>query len=82
MLRGFLKPYTKAEADKIAKEYIELLNIKTASADTPIKSLSGGNQQKVILAIVMTLVAVFGIQPMIATPDPVYGRTFYRSMDQ
>ena len=32
------------------KEYIKKLNIKTASADTPIKSLSGGNQQKVILA--------------------------------
>ena len=26
------------------------LNIKTASTNTPIKSLSGGNQQKVILA--------------------------------
>ena len=26
------------------------MSIKTASADTPIKSLSGGNQQKVILA--------------------------------
>ena len=50
VLRGFLKPYSKAEADKIADEYIKLLNIKTASADTPIKSLSGGNQQKVILA--------------------------------
>ena len=41
---------TKAEANKIAEEYIKLLDIKTASADTPIKSLSGGNQQKVILA--------------------------------
>lgn len=50
VLRGFLKPYSRAEADKIADEYIKLLNIKTASADTPIKSLSGGNQQKVILA--------------------------------
>ncbi len=50
VLRGFLKPYSKAEADKIADEYIKLLSIKTASADTPIKSLSGGNQQKVILA--------------------------------
>ena len=27
-----------------------MIEIKTASADTPIKSLSGGNQQKVILA--------------------------------
>ena len=50
MLRGFFKPYSKAEQYKIADEYIKLLSIKTASADTPIKSLSGGNQQKVILA--------------------------------
>ncbi len=50
VLRGFFKPYSKAEQYKIADEYIKLLDIKTASADTPIKSLSGGNQQKVILA--------------------------------
>ena len=50
VLRGFFKPFSKAEADKIADEYIELLSIKTASRETPIKSLSGGNQQKVILA--------------------------------
>ena len=42
--------FQKHEANKIADEYIKLLDIKTASADTPIKSLSGGNQQKVILA--------------------------------
>ena len=39
-----------AEKNKFAEEYIKLLEIKTASADTPIKALSGGNQQKVILA--------------------------------
>lgn len=50
VLRGFFKPFSKAEANKLADEYIKLLEIKTASADTPIKSLSGGNQQKVILA--------------------------------
>ena len=49
-LKGFFKPFSKAEAYKFADEYIKLLGIKTASADTPIKSLSGGNQQKVILA--------------------------------
>ena len=49
VLRGFFKPFSKAEANKFADEYIKLLEIKTASADTPIKSLSGGNQQKVIL---------------------------------
>ena len=50
VMKGFFKPFTKAEANKFADEYIKLLEIKTASADTPIKSLSGGNQQKVILA--------------------------------
>lgn len=50
VLKGFCKPYSKKEANKLADEYIKLLAIKTASADTPIKSLSGGNQQKVIVA--------------------------------
>lgn len=50
VLKGFWKPFTKAEAEKFTDEYIKLLQIKTASQDTPIKSLSGGNQQKVILA--------------------------------
>jgi len=50
VLKGFFKPFSKAEAAKFADEYIKLLEIKTASADTPIKSLSGGNQQKVIVA--------------------------------
>lgn len=46
---GFFKPFSKAKKIRFAKKYIELLDIKTASVDTPIKSLSGGNQQKVIL---------------------------------
>ena len=50
VMKGFFKPFSKAEAYAFADEYIKLLGIKTASADTPIKSLSGGNQQKVILA--------------------------------
>ena len=50
VMKGFFKPFSRAQAEKFADEYIELLNIKTASQDTPIKSLSGGNQQKVILA--------------------------------
>ena len=47
---GFFKPFSKAKANEFAEEYIKLLDIKTASVNTPIKSLSGGNQQKVILA--------------------------------
>ena len=45
VLDGFFHPISKAKAEKYAEEYI-----KTASTDTPIKALSGGNQQKVILA--------------------------------
>ena len=47
--RGFFRPFSKAQAKKFAEEYIKLLSIKTASDETPIRSLSGGNQQKVIL---------------------------------
>ena len=50
VMKGFFKPFSKAEAEAFADEYIKALDIKTASTDTPIKSLSGGNQQKVILA--------------------------------
>ena len=50
VMMGFFKPIPRAKAEEFADEYIKLLDIKTASADTPIKSLSGGNQQKVILA--------------------------------
>ena len=49
-MKGFFHPFSKAQAQEFAEEYIKLLDIKTASADTPVKSLSGGNQQKVILA--------------------------------
>lgn len=50
VMKGFFRPFSKAEAESFAEEYIKLFEIKTASMDTPIKSLSGGNQQKVILA--------------------------------
>jgi simple sugar transport system ATP-binding protein len=35
---------------EIADKYIQLLNITTPTADQKVKNLSGGNQQKVILA--------------------------------
>ena len=50
VMKGFFKPMSKQEMKQFADEYIKALQIKTASQDTPIKSLSGGNQQKVILA--------------------------------
>jgi simple sugar transport system ATP-binding protein len=48
--RGLFRRLSRKEMEQFADEYIRLLSIKTASRDTPIKSLSGGNQQKVILA--------------------------------
>lgn len=50
VINGIGKPIPRAKAEAFADEYIKALDIKTASSDTPIKSLSGGNQQKVILA--------------------------------
>jgi len=49
-MKGFAHPMRRSEMEKFADEYIKALNIKTASKDTPVGSLSGGNQQKVILA--------------------------------
>jgi simple sugar transport system ATP-binding protein len=48
--RGWLRSLTLAQQYEIADRYIELLKIATPSADQPVKNLSGGNQQKVILA--------------------------------
>ncbi len=50
VMQGFFHPLSKAQMRQFADEYIAALQIKTASQDTPIKALSGGNQQKVILA--------------------------------
>jgi len=50
VMKGFFKPFSRNQAEIYAQEYMKKLNIKTPTSDTPIKSLSGGNQQKVILA--------------------------------
>ncbi len=47
---GMKRPISRKEAEKIADEYIRILEIKTPSAEQLTKNLSGGNQQKVILA--------------------------------
>ena len=48
--RGFFRMLTREKQEMLANQFIELLQIKTASLETPISQLSGGNQQKVILA--------------------------------
>lgn len=47
---GMFKRIPIREQNRIADKFIEMLQIKTASRETPINQLSGGNQQKVILA--------------------------------
>ena len=47
---GLLKKISTRRQYAIANEYIRKLNIKTPHADQLIKNLSGGNQQKVLLA--------------------------------
>ena len=40
----------RARERGIVRKYVEALGIKTADMDQPIRELSGGNQQKVLLA--------------------------------
>ena len=48
--RGFLHPISLQEQNEMAEKYIKLLSIATPDAEKKIGELSGGNQQKVIVA--------------------------------
>ena len=48
--RGFLHPISMQEQNEMADKYIKMLSIATPDAEKKIGELSGGNQQKVILA--------------------------------
>ena len=48
--RGALRLLARKEQKRLAEHYITALKIKTPGAETPIQNLSGGNQQKVLLA--------------------------------
>ncbi len=48
--RGMLKQMSRREQEEFSDRYISLLKIKTPDRETPVRQLSGGNQQKVILA--------------------------------
>ncbi len=47
--KGMFKLMSRKEQEEFTDQYIDILQIKTADRETPIKQLSGGNQQKVIL---------------------------------
>jgi simple sugar transport system ATP-binding protein len=48
--QGWFRYLGRQRQTEIAERYVELLGIATPSLETPVKNLSGGNQQKVILA--------------------------------
>lgn len=48
--RGWANPLPKTEQLEICKKYIKALDIRPPDPEKPIRLLSGGNQQKVILA--------------------------------
>ena len=48
--RGWLRRLPRAEQQRLADEMIKALAIATPDAEKPVGQLSGGNQQKVILA--------------------------------
>jgi len=48
--QGIWRRLPRARQEALARGYVESLGIKTADIETPIARLSGGNQQKVVLA--------------------------------
>ncbi|MFN3816454.1 sugar ABC transporter ATP-binding protein [Brevundimonas sp.] len=48
--QGWLKPIPRARQNEIAERFIRLLDIRTPDAEKPIEQLSGGNQQKALIA--------------------------------
>jgi simple sugar transport system ATP-binding protein len=48
--RGWARPIPRAEQKRLAEDFIRKLDIRTPGPEKPVGLLSGGNQQKVILA--------------------------------
>ena len=48
--RGWARPVPRRRQDELVDKYIKALSIRPANPDLPVRNLSGGNQQKVVLA--------------------------------
>jgi simple sugar transport system ATP-binding protein len=49
-VRGWSRPIPRRRQDELVDKYIKALRINPANPDLPVRNLSGGNQQKVVLA--------------------------------
>lgn len=47
--RGMFRLLSQKQQEEFTDKYIDMLQIKTPGRETPVKALSGGNQQKVII---------------------------------
>ncbi|WP_127792394.1 sugar ABC transporter ATP-binding protein [Agromyces sp. LHK192] len=48
--RGWFRPLPRKRREELAQSYIQALNIRPGNPDALVRNLSGGNQQKVLLA--------------------------------
>ncbi|MEU3449178.1 sugar ABC transporter ATP-binding protein [Streptomyces thermolilacinus] len=48
--RGWTRPLSRSTQDELARTWIEALDIRPADPEAQVRNLSGGNQQKVLLA--------------------------------
>ncbi|MEV4349185.1 sugar ABC transporter ATP-binding protein [Actinoplanes sp. NPDC049596] len=48
--RGWTRPIARRKQDELVGKYIKALQIRPDNPETPVRNLSGGNQQKVLLA--------------------------------
>jgi len=48
--RGWMRPIRRAEHDQLVSEYMSALGVRPADPNALVRNLSGGNQQKVLLA--------------------------------
>jgi simple sugar transport system ATP-binding protein len=53
--RGFLRRLSRTRQRELAASWVEALDIRPADLDRPVGTLSGGNQQKVLLARLLAL---------------------------
>jgi simple sugar transport system ATP-binding protein len=49
-VRGWARPLPRRRQEELVEKYIDALRITPPNPDLPVRSLSGGNQQKVVLA--------------------------------